>query len=137
MLTLQRLYFVFMNFEHIAFNVADPVAVADWYVRHFGLRVVRHIAEPYQVHFIADGVSTVLEIYCNPPDQVPDYHSMDPLLFHLAFASSDPEVDAARLVVVGATPVAEVRPDAGTLILTLRDPWGLCFQLCKRSQSLL
>lgn len=126
-----------MNFEHIAFNVADPAAVADWYVRHFGLRVVRHIAEPYQCHFIADEASTVLEIYCNPPDQVPDYSAMDPLLFHLAFASPHPEADAARLIEAGATSVAEVRPDAGTLILTLRDPWGLCFQLCKRTQPLL
>jgi catechol 2,3-dioxygenase-like lactoylglutathione lyase family enzyme len=126
-----------MNFEHIAFNVADPVAVADWYVRHLGLRVVRHVAESHQVHFIADEASTVLEIYNNPPDQVPDYHSMDPLLFHLAFASSDPEADAARLVAAGATFATEVRPDAGTLIITLRDPWGLCFQLCKRARPLL
>lgn len=126
-----------MEIEHIAFNVADPVALADWYVRHLGLRVARHIPEPNQTHFLADSSSTVLEIYHNPPDQVPDYAAMDPLLFHLAFKSDEPETDARRLIQAGATRVGEVRPDATSLILMLRDPWGIAFQLCKRSQPLL
>jgi catechol 2,3-dioxygenase-like lactoylglutathione lyase family enzyme len=126
-----------MEIEHIAFNVADPVALADWYVRHLGLRIVRHIPEPNQTHFLADSASTVLEIYHNPPDQVPDYAAMDPLIFHLAFKSSDPETDAQRLIAAGATRVGEVRPDAASLILMMRDPWGIAFQLCNRSRGLL
>ncbi|MCP5534290.1 MAG: VOC family protein [Akkermansiaceae bacterium] len=125
-----------MKIEHVAFNVADPVAMADWYVRHFGLRIVRHIAEPNQTHFLADDGGSVIEIYCNPPDQVPDYESMDPLLFHLAFASADPEEDAARLVAAGASRVSEVRPDDGSILLMLRDPWGVAFQLCRRAKPL-
>jgi glyoxylase I family protein len=31
-----------MKIEHIAFNVADPVAVAAWYAEHLGLTVVVH-----------------------------------------------------------------------------------------------
>ena len=126
-----------MQIEHVAFNVADPLALAGWYVRHFGLRIVRHIPEPNQTHFLADSSSTVLEIYCNPPDQVPDYAAMDPLLFHLAFKSDDPETDALKLIEAGATRVGEVRPDSGSLIIMMRDPWGIAFQLCKRSQPLL
>lgn len=126
-----------MEIEHIAFNVADPVALADWYVRHLGLRIARHIPEPNQTHFLADSSSTVLEIYHNPPDQVPNYAAMDPLLFHLAFKSADPEADAQKLIAAGAVCVGEVRPDPYSLILMLRDPWGIAFQLCKRSQPLL
>lgn len=126
-----------MKIEHIAFNVADPVAMADWYVRHFGLRVVRHIPEPNQAHFLADGASTVLEIYNNPPDQVPDYRSMDPLLFHLAFESSDPAADSERLSEAGATIIGEVRPDSESLLIMMRDPWGVALQLCKRSTPLI
>ena len=125
-----------MRIEHIAFNVADPVAMADWYVRHFGLRIVRHLPQPNQTHFLADDGGSVIEIYCNPPDQVPDYESMDPLLFHLAFASADPEEDAARLVAAGASRVSEVRPDDGSILLMLRDPWGVAFQLCRRAKPL-
>ncbi len=126
-----------MKMEHVAFNVADPVAVADWYCRHCGFRVVRHVPRPAQTHFLADSGSSVIEIYCNPPDQVPDYRSMDPLLFHLALASADPETDAQRLMAVGASKVEEVRFDDGSLLIMLRDPWGLALQLCKRAKSLL
>ncbi|MBB5350434.1 catechol 2,3-dioxygenase-like lactoylglutathione lyase family enzyme [Haloferula luteola] len=125
-----------MKIEHLAFNVAEPVAMASWYQHHFGLRIVRHLPEPNQTHFLADDAGTVLEIYCNPPDQVPDYAAMDPLQFHLAFTSEAPEEDAARLVAAGAQRVSEVRPDLGSLILMLRDPWGVPFQLCRRSRPL-
>lgn len=126
-----------MKIEHVAFNVADPVAVAAWYCRLCGLRVVRHIPQPAQTHFLGDSDATVLEIYCNPPDQVPDYRKMDPLLFHLAFASADPVADTRRLVAAGAVFVNEIRPDEGSHLVMLRDPWGVALQLCKRAKALI
>lgn len=126
-----------MKIEHIAFNVADPVAVADWYGQHCGLRVVRHIPKPAQTHFLADAEATVLEIYCNPPDKVPDYRNMNPLLFHLALASADPAADAKRLMAAGASWVEEVRLPDGSHLVMLRDPWGVALQLCKRAMNLL
>lgn len=126
-----------MKIEHIAFNVADPVAVADWYGKHFGLQIVRHIPQPAQTHFLADSNSTVLEIYCNPPDQIPDYRNMSPLLFHLAFASADPLADAKRLMLARATYVDDVHLSDGSHLVMLRDPWGVALQLCKRAKQLL
>jgi len=126
-----------MKIEHVAFNVADPVAVADWYGEHCGLRIVRHIPQPAQTHFLADSETTVLEIYCNPPDQVPDYWKMNPLLFHLALASLDPELDSKRLITAGATYVDQVRLPDGSHLVMLRDPWGVALQLCKRGNPLL
>ena len=126
-----------MKIEHIAFNVADPVAVADWYCRHCGLRVVRHIPMPSQTHFLADSGSTVLEIYCNPPDKIPDYRNMDPLLFHLALASSNPDADCKRLVSAGAAIIDGTRFPDGSHLVMLRDPWGVALQLCKRAEELL
>jgi len=125
-----------MKLEHIAFNVADPVAVAAWYCTHCGFRVVHHVPRPAQTHFLADSGSTVIEIYCNPPDQVPDYRAMNPLLFHLALFSDDPEADAARLTAAGAETVEEVRLDDGSLLIMMRDPWGLALQLCRRAKPL-
>lgn len=126
-----------MNIEHFALNVADPVSVAAWYCEHFGLQVVRHIPQPAQTHFLADSQSTILEIYCNPPDQVPDYQSMDPLLLHLAFGSTDPGADSKRLVAAGASVVDEIRLDDGSHLMMLRDPWGLAVQLCRRGNPLV
>jgi catechol 2,3-dioxygenase-like lactoylglutathione lyase family enzyme len=127
-----------MKIEHIAFNVADPVAVATWYVEHCGLAVVRHIPIPTQTHFLADDAGeTVLEIYCNPPEQVPNYAEMNPLLFHIAFVSQSPVDDTARLLAAGASWVDEIKiPDGGHLVM-LRDPWGLALQLCKRASPLV
>ena len=126
-----------MKIEHLAFNVADPVAMADWSCRHCGLRIVRHIPHPAQTHFLADDDATVLEIYCNPPDEVPNYRKMDPLQFHLALASVDPDADARRLIAAGAVRAGETRLSDGSYLVMLRDPWGLALQLCRRTELLL
>jgi len=121
-----------MKIEHTAFNVSDPVAVAAWYSNHLGFRIVRHIPQPAQTHFLADENGAMLEIYCNPPEEVPDYPSMDPLIFHMAFVSEDPETDRARLTEAGASFHSEVRTDDGSHLVMMKDPWGLAIQLCKR-----
>ena len=127
-----------MRIEHVAFNVADPVAVARWYGEHLGLKTVRHLPSPSQTHFLADeSGTTVLEIYHNPPGEVPDYAAMNPLLFHLAFVSSSPADDCTRLVAAGASRVDELQMADGSQLVMLRDPWGLALQLCKRAAPLV
>lgn len=126
-----------MKIEHMALNVADPVGMAAWYCQHLGMRVVRHSTGPSKAHFIADEGATILEIYCNPPDKVPDYRSMDPLQFHLAFHSADPVADSRRLQAAGASFVSESVLEDGSQLAMLRDPWGVPLQLCKRAKALL
>lgn len=126
-----------MKLEHIAFNVADPVAVAAWYSKHCGLRVVRHIPEPNQTHFLADDGSTIIEIYGNSLAEVPDYWNMNPLTFHLALTSTDTVADSDRLVKAGATILDESFFPDGSYLMMLRDPWGLALQLCERAKPLL
>ena len=126
-----------MRLEHVAFNVGDPAAVAAWYCEHCGFRVVRHQSDAAQTHFLADPGSTVVEIYCNPPGEVPDYRSMNPLQFHLALSSADPLADSTRLAAAGALFLNEIRLDDGSHLIMMRDPWGLALQLCKRVAPLL
>lgn len=125
-----------MKLEHTAFNVADPVAVAEWYCTHCGFRVVHHVPQPAQTHFLVDDGSSIIEIYCNPPDQVPDYRAQNPLIFHLALVSDDPASDARRLSDAGAEVVDELYLDNGSHLIMMRDPWGLALQLCKRARPL-
>ena len=126
-----------MKLEHVALNVADPVAVAAWYCTHLGMSVARHIPQPAQTHFLHDGAGSIVEIYRNPPDQVPDYAKMDPLIVHLAFSSKDAQADRARLEAAGATFVTEVLPPDGSRLVMLRDPWGLALQICQRATPLV
>lgn len=123
-----------MRIEHIAFNVAEPLAVTAWYCKHLGFKAVRKMDVAPFTHFLRDPASGVLiEIYNNPPDQVPDYAAMDPLLLHLAFASEDIAADTKTLLDAGATLVSESTTPDGTKLGMFRDPWGLSIQLCQRS----
>ena len=127
-----------MKLEHFALNVIDPVAMAMWYVRHLGLTTVRQLEDAPYTHFLADSTGTILlEIYKNPPDQVPLYAEMDPLLLHVAFVSEDPESDKVALLSAGASFVEELSFEDGSHLVMLRDPWGLAIQLCKRAVPML
>jgi catechol 2,3-dioxygenase-like lactoylglutathione lyase family enzyme len=126
-----------MRFEHFALNVPDPAAMAAWYVRHLGMRVIRKMSRSPHTHFLADGTGrTVIEIYSNPAAPVPDYAAQDPLVLHWALASDDPEADARRLVEAGATRVKDEPLPDGSLLIMLRDPWSVPIQLCRRARDL-
>ena len=127
-----------MKIEHFAINVGQPMEMANWYVRHVGLEIVKQDSKPPFTTFLADDDGRVMvEIYNNPSDQVPDYSEMDPLILHLALVSQDPGADKKRLVEAGAIEVSDDIMDDGSHLVMLRDPWGLAIQLCKRSTSML
>jgi uncharacterized glyoxalase superfamily protein PhnB len=90
------------------------------------------------MHFLRDGAGTsMLELYRNPRVAVPDYASMDPMLVHVAFVSTDPAADRDRLVAAGATVADDlVRTPAGDELVMLRDPWGVALQLARRAQPM-
>ncbi len=127
-----------MKLEHVALNVAQPLEMAAWYVENLGLTVVTAQDTPPYGHFLADDSGRMmLEIYCNPADQVPAYAELDPLVVHLAFVSVKPDEDKERLIKAGATLESESVSENGNHLVMLRDPWGLALQLCKRGKSLL
>jgi catechol 2,3-dioxygenase-like lactoylglutathione lyase family enzyme len=127
-----------MKLEHLALNVADPLAMAQWYTEHLGMTVVRKTEDAPYTHFLADSSGTMLlEIYRNPPDQIPPYADMDPLLLHVALVSTDPDSDKTALLAAGATFITDLRLDDGSQLVMMRDPWGLAIQLCKRGVPIL
>jgi uncharacterized glyoxalase superfamily protein PhnB len=128
-----------VKIEHFALQVSDPVAMAEWYVKHLGFSIARSGGEPSHARFLADASGSVmLEIYRNPAAEVPDYNRADPLLMHLAYVSSEPDADRDRLVQAGAVTVDDVTTTpAGDAIVMLRDPWGVPIQLVKRAKPML
>jgi catechol 2,3-dioxygenase-like lactoylglutathione lyase family enzyme len=127
-----------MKMEHVALNVSDPVAMAAWYQEHLGFEIVRSMAVPPYTTFLREsGGAMMIEVYHNPPDQVPPYGEMNPLLLHLAFVSVAPGVDKEALLAAGATLVKEEHLADGSYLVMMRDPWGLAIQLCRRGKPML
>lgn len=128
-----------MKIEHTAYQVADPVAMARWYVDHLGLTVKRAQHEPPFGQFLADdGDAVMLEVYHSPKVPVPDYRAIDPLVLHLAFWTDDVPATRARLLAAGATAEGEaIRTPAGDHVAMLRDPWGLALQLVHRASPMI
>ncbi len=128
-----------VRIEHVALNVADPIKMAQWYVDNLGMKVMREGPPPINMRFIADsGGNVMLELYHNPPEAVPNYAAMDPLLLHVAFMVDDVDAMRERLMAAGATPVGEVTTTpAGDKLAMLRDPWGLAIQFLRRADPML
>ncbi len=124
-----------MKIEHVAFNVAEPTAMAHWYTQHLKMRVVRLSGPPWHAHFLADAANeSMIEIYYNPKARVPTYAKMDPLVLHLAFAVDDVHATRERLIQAGATAEGEIDTSPlGDKLAMLRDPWGFALQFVKRA----
>jgi glyoxylase I family protein len=128
-----------IRLEHVAINVENPIAMAKWYCNNLDMKIVRKGPPPVNMHFISDAQGNMmLEIYHNPPDAVPDYPSMDPLMLHIAFMVDDVEGTCRKLVTAGATVATEITvTESGDKLAMLRDPWGVPIQILKRAEPML
>jgi hypothetical protein len=127
-----------MIFEHFALNVPDAKIIAEWYTSNCHMKILRSIPEPPHTHFLADSTNrVVMEIYTNREAEIPNYSKQHPLLFHLAFAVKDPRAIQKKLLQAGATLFEEVNLPDGSLLIMLRDPWGIPLQLCKRGLPMI
>jgi glyoxylase I family protein len=113
--------------------------MADWYCENLGMKIVRKGPPPVNMFFISDAQGNMmLEIYHNPPDAVPDYTSMNPLMLHIAFMVDDVKGTCRKLIAAGATVATEATvTDSGDELAMLRDPWGVPIQILKRANPML
>ncbi len=123
------------SFEHVAINVPEKEGMADWYVRHLGLTVVRDV--PEKMIFLADADGKViLELYNNTSAGNLPLNDTEPLALHIAFVVSDPESAADELVRAGATMEVPLQTVGDDTMVMLRDPFGLPLQLVKRGKPM-
>jgi glyoxylase I family protein len=128
-----------VKIEHVAFQVEDPAAVAQWYVENLGMTVQRAVRErPFTQFLSDDGDAVMLEFYNNPKATVPDYRSIDPLVLHVAFRVKDVAAERAKLLAAGATAEGDITTaDNGDTLAMHRDPWGLAVQLVTRADEMI
>jgi catechol 2,3-dioxygenase-like lactoylglutathione lyase family enzyme len=125
-----------MRIEHFALNVADPVGMADWYVRNCGFRIHRQQNEPPYMVFLGDTDGHVLIELYHRTDKPCWTRQMfqEPLLFHVALSSNDLAADVARLTAAGASVIESTIGADGFGLVMMRDPFGMPLQLCRRNQ---
>ncbi len=124
-----------MILEHIAINVPDAIAMADWYVEHCGLRMVIKLNDAPFTRFLTDQKGrTCIEIYSNRDIPMPDYSQIHHQNYHQAFAVKDPEATSKRLQEAGATFVEDMTHVDGTRLIMLRDPWQVPLQIVQRAK---
>jgi predicted enzyme related to lactoylglutathione lyase len=122
-----------IRFEHYALNLADPHAVADWYVTNFDCRILSKLEqEPFTV-FLGDSQGRVFwEIYHNTGAPLSQVRGGHPGTYHLAFSVDALDAVRDRAIAAGAAFVEEVTTPSGSRLVMLRDPWGIPVQLCRR-----
>jgi hypothetical protein len=57
-------------------------------------------------------------------------------MFHVAVVARDARTERARLEAAGATLFLEDPQPDGSLLIMLRDPWGVPLQLCQRASPM-
>jgi glyoxylase I family protein len=128
-----------VKIEHFALNVEKPNELVQWYVENLGMKIVRAMNDANGTHFFVDDAGKVLvEVYNNPLSPMPDYFGMHPLMFHIAFAVDDMQVERERLLAAGATAEGDINhTPAGDQLCFLRDPWGVPLQLARRAKPMM
>ena len=128
-----------MKIEHFAINVKEATAMAKWWSKNLGLKIIRADQEAPFVHFLSDdGDQTLIEIYSNPDGEFPDYANQSIFTFHIAFAVDDINGEIERLLAAGALPSGDVmHMPNGDQLGFVRDPWGVCVQILQRVTPLV
>lgn len=123
-----------MRLEHLAFNLEDPIAAADWYCAHLGMRLLSVHRDAPAGAFLADDADMRLELYSKPQAETMPLGRLSADTFHLAVITSHIEADRQRLIAAGAVAVGEIETThRGDRLCFLRDPFGLCIQLAERA----
>lgn len=128
-----------IRFEHVALNVEDSIATAQWYRDNLGLKIIREGEPPGNKRFVADpGGNMMFEFYHSRSAEVPDYASMNNHELHIAFMVDDVKAACDRLISAGAKLDGEiVVTREGDEIAIVRDPWGIPIQFVKRARPML
>jgi len=127
-----------MKLEHVAINVPDVKAAAQWYVDNLEMRiVVAGQTAPYMT-FIADKAGSMIELYSRTDIAPLDYRTVNSFNLHFAFSVEDMEATRDALVAAGATVVDQINTTpAGDQLLFLRDPWQVPIQIVKRKKPMV
>jgi uncharacterized glyoxalase superfamily protein PhnB len=135
-----------IRFEHFAYNTPEQKTAALWYVEFMDLNIpwskdidtTKNNYRNYRVPYVGDaGRNMSLELFGKP--EVPmTLAQMKHDEIHIAYATSEPEKLAKRMVYGGAKIVTPVRKESnGDIIIDMVDPYNFPVRLIKRAKPVL
>lgn len=118
-----------IRFEHVAIDVENPKAVAEWYVKNMGLTI---ISESQKMIFVGDpDHHCMFELY-KKPGVKNRYSSLSHAASHVAFSTDDAVVLSKKLVNGGAKVLKQFTNPVGDTVINMKDPWGNNLQIIHR-----
>jgi predicted enzyme related to lactoylglutathione lyase len=118
-----------VRFEHMAINVDNPKAIADWYVKYVGLEI---LSASKKMIFVRDpGSHFMFELY-KKPNANGSYSSMNHAATHVAFSTGDAQALSKKMVEGGAKILKTTTNPAGDTVINMKDPWGNKLQVIHR-----
>ena len=118
-----------IRFEHIAIDVENPKAVADWYVKYMSLTI---ISESKKMIFVGDpDRHAMFELYKKPDVKV-RFSSLSHDSSHVAFATDDAAGLSKKMVEGGAKILKQFTNPVGDTVINMKDPWGNNLQIIQR-----
>ena len=125
--------------EHIAFNVENPVAVAQWFVDNMGFKIMYKGDPPGNTRFVSDEKNNMMmELYNNQKFPKLNLPNVSYMSIHFAFMADSIEQVKEKLLAAGATIAEDITlTPSGDKVLMLRTPWGMPIQFVERAKPML
>ncbi|MDI3480551.1 MAG: glyoxylase family protein [Tepidanaerobacteraceae bacterium] len=125
-----------LNLEHVGISARDTIALKDWYVKLFNLKVVYDNKKEKPTYFLKLPDGGLLEIYpAQTPGQSADNGCQG--IRHLAFGTDDIEKEYENLVKNNVEIVTELSTNAkGIKTVFFKDLEGNIIHFIQRPQPL-
>ena len=118
--------------DHVAIAARDPGALADWYCRALGFRVLSDNGKERPTRLLAGDAGALIEMM--PDNQTParGRELFNPGISHLAIRVDDLEAAVARLNEHGVQSAPPIEAAGGGRIANFADPEGNALQFVER-----
>ena len=127
---------MFQGLEHVGIAARDSKALAEWYIRAFGLRIVYEDGASPPAYMLQAPNGTVLEILPANAGEPARYDQRLLGLRHLAFTVTDFDGALAHLREQGVNEFFDRRGSEGFSLIFFRDPEGNLLHLIWRARPL-
>ena len=124
-----------MYIEHPGIAAKNPEALADWYIKNLGMKLLRQTGPT--TFFVGFDKGACVEIYQAKTDAAPIANNYVQGMTHIAFYTEDFEKVHAELLAKGVQPAAEPILRDDLKLALMRDGEGNLFHITCRDSRII